>query len=239
MQIIQAKNISKVYGSGEAKTTALKSVSLSVEKGEFLAVMGASGSGKSTLLHILGFLDRPTDGEYLFKGKSMSELTDSELAYVRNKEMGFVFQSFNLLPRIDVFENVKLPLYYTKIKEVEKNKLVQKALKAAGIAHRASYKPNQLSGGEQQRVAIARAIVNEPTVIFADEPTGNLDSKSGEVVMEAIQALNERGHTIILVTHETITARYAERVIVMKDGKIQKDQKITQRLFIEKDKFLK
>jgi putative ABC transport system ATP-binding protein len=191
--------------------------------------MGPSGSGKSTLMHIMGFLDRPSSGRYKFEGQEMEDLTDDELAYIRNEKMGFVFQFFNLLPRTTVFDNVKLPLIYTKIPKHEKDKRVNEAIESVGLSHRKNHYSNQLSGGEQQRVAIARAIVNHPSVIFADEPTGNLDSKSGQQIMEILQDLNEKGHTIILVTHEKYTSEMAKRVIKLKDGKIISDNIIKRR----------
>jgi len=192
--------------------------------------MGPSGSGKSTLLHILGFLDRPTTGEYYFDGKKIEEFSDIELARVRNKKMGFIFQTFNLLRRTNVLDNVKLPLNYSTVLENDYDRLARKALEDVGLYERVfNHEPSQLSGGEQQRAAIARAIVNDPSVIFADEPTGNLDSKSGETVMTSLQKLHDKGNTIILVTHETFTAEYAERIIKMKDGLVESDIKIETR----------
>ena len=193
--------------------------------------MGPSGSGKSTLMHIMGFLDRPSIGTYRFEGKSIDDLSDDQLARIRNKKMGFVFQSFSLLPRTSVFDNVKLPLTYTGFNAEKEHEMVNGALDAVGLSHRRLHYPNQLSGGEQQRTAIARAIVNHPPLIFADEPTGNLDSKSGQQIMEILQKLNKQGHTIILVTHEKYTAEMAERIIQLKDGKIVSDEKVYQRKF--------
>jgi len=213
--LIQVKNVEKTYVDG-TDTRALCGVSFEIKRGEFVAIMGPSGSGKSTLLHILGLLDRPTAGEYYFDGKKVDELTDEELAKIRNEKIGFVFQTFNLLRRTSVLANVKLPLVYAGIPEKKQETMARSALKAAALYERVfDHEPSQLSGGEQQRVAIARAIVNEPDVIFADEPTGNLDSKSGQVVMETLQDLHEAGNTIILVTHETYTAEYAQRIIHM------------------------
>ncbi len=230
MPLIEVKNLEKIYHDEEVATQVLKGISFGIKEGEFVAVMGPSGSGKSTMLHILGFLDMPSSGEYLFEGKSITKHTDEEIAYVRNKKFGFVFQSFNLLPRTTVFENVKLPLVYSGVKEELWDGLARKAIESVGLSHRLDFEPSQLSGGEKQRVAIARALVNSPQVIFADEPTGNLDSKSGEVVMEIIQKLNaEKGHTIILITHETYTAEYAERIIRLHDGKIESDVKVSSR----------
>jgi len=191
--------------------------------------MGPSGSGKSTLMHVMGFLDRPSSGVYKFENQGIEDLDDDQLAFVRNNKLGFIFQFFNLLPRTTVFDNVKLPLAYTKISEEEKKERVLKAIESVGLSHRIKHLSNQLSGGEQQRVAIARAIVNNPSVIFADEPTGNLDSKSGQQIMEILQDLNEVGHTIILVTHEQYTAEMAKRIIKLKDGQIVSDEKVIER----------
>jgi len=222
--MIEVLNLRKEYKNDHVKTIALDGVSFNIEEGEFVAIMGPSGSGKSTLMHIMGFLDRATFGTYKFEGQKMEDLTDDELAYIRNEKMGFVFQFFNLLARTNVFDNVGLPLTYTKISKKEKNKRIEEAIESVGLDHRMKHLPNQLSGGEQQRVAIARAIVNHPSIIFADEPTGNLDSKSGQQIMEILQDLNEKGNTIILVTHEKYTAEMAKRIIKLKDGKIITDE---------------
>ena len=212
---------------GDVKTPALRGVSLDITEGEFVAVMGPSGSGKSTLLHILGFLDRATAGEYRFDGKAIDDFSETQLAHVRNKKMGFVFQSFNLLPRTTVFDNVRLPLLYSDTKPSEWNKLTAEAIGSVGLSHRADYRTSQLSGGERQRVAIARALVNKPEVIFADEPTGNLDTKSGKAIMEILQGFNEEsGYTIILITHETYTAQHARRIIHLTDGRVDSDMKV-------------
>ncbi len=229
--MIKAKKLKKEYRNDSVVTTALDGVSFDIKEGEFVAIMGPSGSGKSTLMHIMGFLDRPSSGVYKFEGESIEDLTDSELAYIRNEKMGFVFQFFNLLARTTVFDNVKLPLTYTKISQKEKDKRTRQAIKAVGLAHRIKHYPNQLSGGEQQRVAIARAIVNHPSIIFADEPTGNLDSKSGQQIMEILQGLNDQGHTIILVTHEKYTSEMARRAIQLKDGRLISDKLIGHRRF--------
>lgn len=235
MALIELKNIGKSYcGDGE-KTTALENIFLSVEEGEFVAIMGPSGSGKSTLLHVMGFLDRQTTGSYLFEGKDSNGYSDVDLARIRNKKIGFVFQSFNLLARTSVLENVKLPLLYSGVKESYWNESARKAISAVGLLHRENHEPSQLSGGEKQRAAIARALVTDPMLIFADEPTGNLDSKSGGQVMEAISKLHVEGKTIILITHETYTAEYAQRIIHLKDGQVESDQRINQR----KDVFIK
>lgn len=228
--LIEVENLEKTYSEGGIVTPVLRGVSLSINEGEFVAIMGPSGSGKSTLLHILGFLDTPTAGTYRFEGRSMVEYSEEELAHVRNRKFGFVFQAFNLLPRTSVLENVKLPLSYSDVIEEKWNSLAGGAIDAVGLAHRALYEPSQLSGGEKQRAAIARALVNNPQVIFADEPTGNLDSRSGELVMGTIQKMHkERGHTIVLITHESYTAEYAERIIRLKDGRIESDTKVTKR----------
>jgi len=226
--MIEAQNLKKVY-PGEVPTVALDGVSFNIGEGEFVAIMGPSGSGKSTLMHIMGFLDRPSSGVYKFEGKSIDELTEEELARIRNKRMGFVFQTYNLLPRTTVFGNVRLPLIYSGLKkEIEEN-LARTSIEAVGLFHRINFFPNQLSGGEQQRAAIARALVNNPSVLFADEPTGNLDSKSGKVIMLLLQELNEKGHIVVLVTHEKYTSEHAKRIIQLKDGKIISDKDVRHR----------
>lgn len=227
--MIQARGVKKEYGTGDAKTTALDGVDFDIKQGEFMAIMGPSGSGKSTLMHIMGFLDRPSSGTYKFMDKSIQDLTDDELARTRNKQMGFVFQTFNLLARTSVLDNVKLPLIYAGIPEKKELEMARKAIELVGLSHRLKHFPNQLSGGEQQRAAIARAIVNHPPLIFADEPTGNLDSKSGQQVMEILQKLNDDGHTIILVTHEKYTSEMAKRIIFLRDGKIESDGLVNHR----------
>lgn len=229
MSLIEVKNLEKTYVDEKVSTPVLFGLSLSINQGEFISIMGPSGSGKSTLLHILGFLDRPSVGMYRFEGKSIDEYNEQELAHVRNKKMGFVFQSFNLLSRTTVLENVKLPLLYSGMKESLWEERAQKAIEAVGLKHRIHYGTSQLSGGERQRVAIARALVNNPSVIFADEPTGNLDTKSGEQIMGIIEALHKKGHTIILITHETYIAEYAERIIRIRDGKIESDEVVQNR----------
>lgn len=225
MPIIHAKNLGKCYTNGEVETHALKDASFEISKGEFVSIMGPSGSGKSTLLHLLGFLENQTSGEYFFEGKKIDDYEPEELARIRNKKMGFVFQAFNLLPRTSVFENVKLPLVYSKVPEREWDARVRKAIEAVGMTHRISHEPSQLSGGEKQRAAIARALVTEPEIIFADEPSGNLDSKSEKVIMEFLQKLNkEKGHTVVVITHENEVAKYADRIIFMRDGEIESDK---------------
>lgn len=239
MPLIEVSNLEKIYEEEGAKTPALAGVSFNIKEGEFAAVMGPSGSGKSTLLHILGFLDRHTGGDYRFDGKTINDYSEDEIAHVRNKKMGFIFQMFNLLPRTSVLENVKLPLLYSGLEESLWEEMAARAVEEVGLSHRTRYETSQLSGGEKQRVAIARALINNPSVIFADEPTGNLDSKSGGQIMEIIESLNDKGHTIILITHETYTAEYAERIITLKDGLIEKDEKVTERRHIHKDHFIK
>ena len=230
MALIELENVTKSYFSDGVETPVLKGVSLKIEEGEFVAVMGPSGSGKSTILHILGFLDRPTAGAYRFSGKTIDELNDAELALLRNKEFGFVFQMFYLLPRTSVIDNVKLPLVYSGISEEKWDALAEQAIKAVGLEHRMHHDSAKLSGGEKQRVAIARALVNKPKVIFADEPTGNLDSRSGGAVMDILERLNEdEGITVVLITHETETAEHAKRIVRIKDGSIENDGKVESR----------
>lgn len=239
MNLIEVKDLHKIYEEGGVATPVLNGMSFNIAEGEFVAIMGPSGSGKSTLLHILGFLDRPTQGSYLFEGKESDKYTDDELAGMRNKDMGFVFQSFNLLPRVSILENVILPLQYSKIPLSDWRQRATASLDAVGLSHRLLFEPSQLSGGEKQRAAIARALVLKPRVIFADEPTGNLDSKSGQVVIEILQRLNkEQGHTIILITHETYTAEHAGRIIHLLDGHIEQDKKVIKQLEA-KDGFIK
>ena len=227
--MIEIENLKKIYRNDSVETPALQGVSFKIKQGEFVSIMGPSGSGKSTLMHIMCFLDKPSSGICKFEGSSIDSLTDDELARIRNKKMGFVFQSYNLLSKTTVFDNVRLPLIYTGFSKQKEHDMAKKALELVGILHRASHFPNQLSGGEQQKTAIARAIVNHPSVIFADEPTGNLDSKSGQQVMDIFQKLNDQGHTIILVTHEKYTAEMAKRIISLKDGKIVSDELVNLR----------
>ena len=223
--LIELKKIVKNYDNGGVVTRVLRDVDLFVEEGEFVAIMGPSGSGKSTLMHIIGFLDRPTSGEYFFDGEDIKDFTDDELARIRNSRIGFVFQSFNLLPRTSVLDNVLLPLQYStnKVNSLHKAK---EALKAVGLSERLDFMSNQISGGQKQRVAIARALVCDPKVIFADEPTGNLDSKSGSTVMSILESLHKSGRTIILVTHDMNVALHSDRIITIRDGEIISDKKV-------------
>ena len=227
MALIELKNLCKSYWVGEMKLDILKHISLTIEAGEFVAIMGPSGSGKSTLMNILGCLDKPTSGKYCLDGIDIGKLDSDELAAIRNQKIGFVFQGFNLLSRTSALENVELPMVYAKVPAEERAKRAAKALKSVGLASRMDHQPNQLSGGQQQRVAIARAIVNEAPIIFADEPTGNLDTKMSGEIMELFTKLNrDLGRTIILVTHEEDIARYSDRIIKIVDGEIHSDAKV-------------
>lgn len=236
MNLIKVQNLTKDYVNDEVVTPVLHGVTFQIDSGEFVAIMGPSGSGKSTLMHILGFLDRPSAGLYEFEDKDTSQFSDELLANLRNNRVGFVFQSFNLLARTTVLDNVKLPLLYSKKKY--QTELAKEALESVGLSHRLEYFTNQISGGEKQRVAIARALVNDPAVIFADEPTGNLDSKSGNTVMRILQDLNRAGRTIILVTHEMDTANHAQRIIRIRDGRIASDEAVANRTLAAADKEL-
>ena len=221
--MIHTKNLTKVYQAGSQAVQALKGINLNVNKGEFISIMGPSGSGKSTLMNIIGCLDSPTDGDYYLNDKSVSQLSDDELAKIRNKEIGFVFQSFHLLPRNTAFENVMLPLKYAGFDKNDAKKKTEKVIDLVGLSSRSNHTPAELSGGQQQRVAIARALVNKPSILFADEPTGNLDSKTGQDVMKIFKELNELGQTIILITHENDIARQSNRIITIMDGLIESD----------------
>jgi putative ABC transport system ATP-binding protein len=229
MVALAVKDLQKEYTDDGSNTRALDGVSFDIKKGEFVSIIGPSGSGKSTLLHILSFLDRPTGGSYKFLGKGIDEMTDVELARVRNEAMGFVFQSFNLLLRMTVYENVEIPLLYSKVLPADRKKIVEKAVNDVGLGEKLYMEAAKLSGGQKQRVAIARALVNNPDVIFADEPTGNLDSQSGAQVMKILETLNDKGHTVILVTHETSTAEFANRIIRIRDGKLESDVPVKNR----------
>jgi len=221
--IIETHKIAKVYRMGAEEVHALKSISISIQKGEYVAFMGPSGSGKSTLMNIIGCLDSPSDGEYVLNNKDVSSLTENELAVIRNKEIGFVFQTFNLLPRQSSLENVALPLIYAGISKADRHERALEVLDSVGLGDRAGHKPNELSGGQRQRVAIARALVNDPSIILADEPTGNLDTKTSYDIMELFQQLHDAGNTIIMVTHEDDIAHYAHRIIRLRDGLIESD----------------
>ncbi len=226
--LIEAKDLKKEYHGEEVTTKVLYGLTFNIDNGEFVSIMGPSGSGKSTLMHILGLLEKATSGIYKFNGQNVENLNDSELARRRNEEIGFIFQTFNLLPKTTVLDNVKLPLtYFHGKKNIDKR--AREVLISVGLSHRLHYFTNQISGGEKQRVAIARALVNNPSVIFADEPTGNLDSHSGIQIMEILQNLNKKGNTIILVTHETATAEFANRIIKVKDGLITNDYRVRNR----------
>jgi putative ABC transport system ATP-binding protein len=235
MNIINIDRIAKVYQVGSEEVHALRDVSLRIDKNEYVAIMGPSGSGKSTLMNMLGCLDTPTSGIYDFKGVSVSEMTDNELARIRNKEIGFVFQTFNLLARSDAVHNVELPLIYAGVASAERKERARQALIDVGLEDRMHHKPNELSGGQRQRVAIARALVSKPAIILADEPTGNLDSKTGEEIMALFHEIHEKGNTIILVTHEEYIAEHALRIVRLKDGLIEKDENVEKR-FIPKVK---
>ncbi|MGA2587876.1 MAG: ABC transporter ATP-binding protein [Candidatus Aminicenantales bacterium] len=221
--IISIENIGKIYELGKTQVKALSGVTFDVQRNEFMAIMGPSGSGKSTLMNLLGCLDTPTEGKYVLNGKLVSTMTENELAYIRNREIGFVFQVFNLLPRATALRNVELPLIYKGMKKKDREEKVRRALERVDMKERMDHRPPELSGGERQRVAIARALVNEPSLILADEPTGNLDSKTGQEILNLFHKLHESGNTIIMVTHDSNVAQQTERILFLKDGKLEKE----------------
>ena len=222
--MLKIKKIKKIYQMGKVKVEALRGVSFCIDKGEFVAIMGPSGSGKSTLMHIIGCLDQPTEGNFIIGGKDVSKLNDDRLAEIRNKRIGFVFQQFNLLSRTSILHNVEIPLIYAGLKAKQRRELAKQALESVGLGDRVKHKPNEISGGEKQRAAIARALVNNPLIILADEPTGNLDTKTGEEIMKIFYKLHQQGNTVIMVTHEAEVARHARRIIHLRDGLIEKDE---------------
>ena len=224
MNIIETTNISRRYVMGEEVIDALKDISITVKKGEYVAFMGPSGSGKSTLMNIIGCLDTPSTGTYILNGNDVSEMSENELAEIRNKEIGFVFQTFNLLPRQSSLENVALPLIYAGYNKSDRTEIAMAALKGVGLENRALHKPNELSGGQRQRVAVARALVNSPSILLADEPTGNLDTKTSYEIMDLFDQLHKKGNTIIVVTHEDDIAQYAHRIIRLRDGVVESDK---------------
>ena len=223
-EVIRIENLTRFYTIGEETVRALNGINLTIEKNEYVALMGPSGSGKSTLMNIIGCLDTPTSGEYFLNGPNVAQLSDSDLAAIRNKEIGFVFQTFNLLPRLTALQNVALPLVYAGIPEVERLKKAKEVLEQVGLGDRIKHRPNELSGGQRQRVAVARALVNHPSIILADEPTGNLDSKTSEEIMQLLDIIHQAGNTIVLVTHEEDIALHAKRVVRMRDGIVESDQ---------------
>jgi putative ABC transport system ATP-binding protein len=223
--LIETRNLWKTYDMGAEKIHALRGVDVSVDRGEYMAIMGPSGSGKSTLMNLIGCLDTPSQGEYILNGTQVSTLDDDQLAAIRNREIGFVFQTFNLLPRATALHNVELPLIYNGTPPGERQRLATEALATVGLADRMNHKPNELSGGQRQRVAVARALVNKPSLILADEPTGNLDTATGDEIMRLFDQLHKQGNTIILVTHEADIARYADRIIHVRDGQVEREER--------------
>jgi putative ABC transport system ATP-binding protein len=224
--MLEIKKITKVYKMGEVLVNALRGVSFHIDKGQFVAIMGPSGSGKSTLMHIIGCLDHPSEGSFIMDGEDISKVNDNKLAEIRNKKIGFVFQQFNLLNRVNILNNVEVPLIYAGVNSKKRKNLVKQVLENVGLSNRLKHRPNEISGGEKQRAAIARALVNNPLIILADEPTGNLDTKNGEEIMKIFHKLHQEGHTIIVVTHELEIAKYAQRIIHLRDGLIENDEVI-------------
>ncbi len=222
--LIDIRDITKVYEMGQEQVHALSGINLGVERGEYLAIMGPSGSGKSTLMNLIGCLDTPTSGSYVLNGREVARMTDDELAAIRNQEIGFVFQTFNLLPRTNALQQVELPLVYSGLARKERRERAVKALEAVGLGDRMNHQPNEMSGGQRQRVAVARALINDPSILLADEPTGNLDSQTGAEIMALFEDLNRRGNTIVLVTHEEDIAAHARRIVRLRDGKVRDDQ---------------
>lgn len=233
--MIEIKGVKKIYSTGKIQVEALRGIDLKVEKGEFVAIMGSSGSGKSTMMNILGCLDKMSEGEYILDGENISSVKSKALAYIRNKKIGFVFQSFNLLPKLTALQNVELPMIYGGASPSKRRKRAVEALKKVGLEERLNHKPNEMSGGQRQRVAIARSLVNQPAIILADEPTGNLDSKSSIEIMGIFQQLNSEGSTIIMVTHEPDIAVYTKRIVTFRDGLITGDKAVDEQLIAEVD----
>jgi putative ABC transport system ATP-binding protein len=224
--MLEIKRITKVYKMGEVLVNALRGISFHIDKGQFVAIMGPSGSGKSTLMHIIGCLDHPSEGSFIMDGEDISKVNDNKLAEIRNKKIGFVFQQFNLLNRVNILNNVEVPLIYAGVNSKKRKNLAREVLENVGLSNRLKHRPNEISGGEKQRAAIARALVNNPLIILADEPTGNLDTKNGEEIMKIFNKLHQEGHTIIIVTHELEVAKYAQRIIHLRDGVIENDEVI-------------
>ncbi|MCK4240222.1 MAG: ABC transporter ATP-binding protein [Candidatus Atribacteria bacterium] len=224
--MLELKKITRIYKMGKVEVKALRGISFQVRMGEFIAIIGPSGSGKSTLMHIIGCLDHPTEGSFIMEGEDVSKVNDNRLAEIRNKRVGFVFQQYNLLSRTNILHNVEVPLIYARVKAKVRKKLARQVLEDLGLGDRLNHRPNEISGGEMQRVTIARALVNNPLIILADEPTGNLDTKTGEEIMKIFDRLHQQGHTIIMVTHEAEVARHARRIIYLRDGLIEKDEMI-------------
>jgi len=233
--IIQITDLSKIYKTGDIETAALSHINLSIQKGEFVAIMGPSGSGKSTLMHILGALDLPTEGKYFLDGQNVEKLSEDELSEIRNRKIGFIFQAYNLLPRTSAIDNVILPMTYAGVPEQEQLEKAKKFLELVGLSNRMYHTSNQLSGGQQQRVAIARSLVMDPAILLADEPTGNIASAQADEVMSIFQHLNDKGHTIVMITHEPDIAQYAQRIIYIKDGKIIDDKKNLKQVKLKKE----